>query len=392
MRASIVIASHNEGDLLRKTVQSCAETVGDLDCEIVVHDDASEDDCAERLRRDPAGAKVSVGTGRTGASKSKDTAARLSRGDVLVFLDAHCKPEPGAIEKLVESVESWNGEAILAPRIVPLDPDRWENRPGYRCVGCWLDLEWLRCGHLETRQMSIRSDRRGRRYYEQPIMIGCCFAMTRGLYETLRGHDTDMRSWGCEDLDLGLKCWLLGHSLLIDPDAIIGHRFREQNTTYSIPDEHYLSNEIRMARKNFQEPAWEDWLQRFRECLSEDRFDAAWRCFEEARESAEVERDDLMSRRPRDEYQYAATFGLAWPLTLASSPIPAPATPLRPRFSKTDRQYLTIHPTTHEPPPPEDDETGPTADEPEDEEPTPGDVTPPTDDSAAMILTPVVLA
>src|SRR5262245_43337487 len=44
MRASIVIAALNEGDLLWKTVKSCRETAGHLkDCEIVVADDASTD-------------------------------------------------------------------------------------------------------------------------------------------------------------------------------------------------------------------------------------------------------------------------------------------------------------------------------------------------------------
>jgi glycosyltransferase involved in cell wall biosynthesis len=393
MRASIVIASHNEADLLRKTVHSCAETIGDLDCEIVVYDDASEDDCVERLRRDPGGAKISVGTSRSGASRSKDAAAQRSSGDVLVFLDAHCKPEPGAIEGLVQGVESWNGEAIIAPRVVSLDPERWENQPGYRCVGCWLDLEWLRCGTLETRDMTARLDRRGRRFYEEPSMIGCSFAMTRGLYERLRRHDTDMQSWGCEDLDLGLKCWLMGYSILIDPDAIIGHRFRERNDTYAVPDEHYLSNEIRMARKNFQEPAWEDWFERFRECLSEDRFDAAWSCFEQDRESAEVERDYLLSRRPRDEYQYAATFGLAWPLTLPSSPLPAPARSLRPRFSKTHRQYLTIHSTSHEAPvldPEEEEPTSPA--EPREDETAPPDEIAPAESTSSAVLSPLVLS
>ena len=51
MRVSIVIASHNEGEALSKTIESCIETSGDLDCEIVVADDASTD----RLRRSVEG-------------------------------------------------------------------------------------------------------------------------------------------------------------------------------------------------------------------------------------------------------------------------------------------------------------------------------------------------
>jgi hypothetical protein len=43
MRASIIVAAHNEGDRLWRTVASCSETSAGLDCEIVIADDASWD-------------------------------------------------------------------------------------------------------------------------------------------------------------------------------------------------------------------------------------------------------------------------------------------------------------------------------------------------------------
>ena len=52
--------------------------------------------------------------------------------------------------------------------------------------------------------------------------------MSRKLYERLRGVDRDMREWGSEDLDLGLKAWLMGHSILNDPYATVAHRFLHQ--------------------------------------------------------------------------------------------------------------------------------------------------------------------
>jgi hypothetical protein len=40
MRISVVVASHNEGELLWKTVRSCLEAVEGLDAEVLVADDA----------------------------------------------------------------------------------------------------------------------------------------------------------------------------------------------------------------------------------------------------------------------------------------------------------------------------------------------------------------
>jgi GT2 family glycosyltransferase len=352
MRASIAIASHNEGELLWKTVRSCKETLAGLECEIVVVDDASEDDTVAQLRRHESDVQLIVSPERQGVSPAKDLAARSSCGDVIVFLDAHCKPELGAIARLVQDVENWDGQAIISPRIDPLDPVRWENQPNPSCSGFWLDLEWFHSGWFQGEDLKLVRNDRGRPFHEQPCLVGCCLALTRDLYETLRGFDRDMRFWGVEDLDLGLKCWLMGYRNLVDQEAVIGHRFREENLTYTVPSEHFYANQLRMARKNFGEPAWTDWIARCRRTSPEDLWEKTWSCFQQGLRTLEEERDYLMRRRTRDEYEYAAEFGLTWPLILASSPIPPPDEPTRPRFAEPKRAIPTIKTPTRRPPPP----------------------------------------
>ena len=51
MRATIVIAAHNEGTLLGKTVDSVKQTLGSLEAEIVVVDDASTDGSVQEVQR-----------------------------------------------------------------------------------------------------------------------------------------------------------------------------------------------------------------------------------------------------------------------------------------------------------------------------------------------------
>ncbi len=51
MRLSLVIAAHNEGSSLWKTVQSCVETCAGLDYEIVIADDASWDGCIDEVQK-----------------------------------------------------------------------------------------------------------------------------------------------------------------------------------------------------------------------------------------------------------------------------------------------------------------------------------------------------
>jgi GT2 family glycosyltransferase len=364
MRASIVIGSHNEGDRLWKTVGSCLETTEGLDCEIVVADDASEDGSVEEVRKRYSEVRVVLAPQRRGVSTTKDQAARSSRGDVLVFLDAHCKPEPGAISRLVSDVEEWGGEAIVSPKIVALDAERWECGTSRGVYGFWLELERFRCGWMGRKEMDAIQGPRNRTYYQQPSMIGCSVAMTRDLYEGLQGFDTGMLSHGSEDIDFGLKAWLMGHAALVDPEPVIGHRFAPRHDNYTVPWEHVHLNRMRMARKNYSDVTWNSWVELSRRQVNQKHWQGACNLFEKSREGLERERDFLMGRRTRDEFRYALEYGLTWPLTVPGSPYPAPDGPIRSRFSRLNASELgvgreprlNIPEASHEPPDGDDEE------------------------------------
>jgi GT2 family glycosyltransferase len=254
MRASLVIAAHTEGQALSRTLDSCIETTFGLDCEIVVVDDASDDGSVAAAEHRFPEIRVVRHEARLGTSPAKDAGARQARGEVLVFLDGHTRPEDGAVARLVEDVEHLRGEAIVTPAVAALDVDRWRNT-GQIGHGYRLELETLDCGWLPLGRMrQVRE--RGRPFYESPALIGCALAIGRELYDALGGFDAHMRYWGVEDLDLGLRCWLLGHRILHDPQAAIGHRFRQRFDNYAVPPESFLANQLRMARKCFTETVW----------------------------------------------------------------------------------------------------------------------------------------
>ncbi|MBL8812383.1 MAG: glycosyltransferase, partial [Planctomycetaceae bacterium] len=319
MRLSLIIAAHNEGPALWKTVASCVETCAGLDYEIVVADDASFDDSLVELRRRfPSIRLVSVDE-RQGASPAKDLGAQEARGEVLIFLDGHCKPEDGAIRRLLEGVEQQQGQAIITPGIAALDVERWKSSPRQIGHGYFVELEDFHCGWLPLSELHLVQEKR-RRFYESPALIGCALALSRELYDDLRGFDPHMRMWGVEDLDFGLKCWLMGHRILHDPEAIVGHRFRRSFDNYSVPVEHIAVNQLRMARKNFTDGVWSSWLTACRERHQgalpehpEGLWARIWELFLERRESVEHERSYLLARRKHDEFWFAEKFGLSWP-------------------------------------------------------------------------------
>ncbi len=307
MWGSIVIAAHNEGDPLVRTVESVRETAWALGLEILVADDASTDGLVERLAEAAPEARVVRHHHRRGSSPTKDTGARNARGDILIFLDGHTKPEPGAIFKLLKNVEELKGDAIFMPRVPALDVERWENAPGPAGYGFRLVLPDLDGHWLGPSQMHRRGP-----YFESPTLCGCCFAISRGLYEKLRGFDPHLIQWGPEDFDLGLKAWLLGHPILSDPLPTIGHRFRKE-FPYLVAPESVLANKIRIAWKNFTPEGFQAWLEVFQPRHAADLWALAWSLFQERWESAEEERQYLLGLRVHDESWFARTFGCEWP-------------------------------------------------------------------------------
>jgi GT2 family glycosyltransferase len=295
-------------------VQSCLETREQLDCDVVVADDASSDGSVEELRRRFPEVQVVAHAERQGVSPTRDLAARTSPGDVLVFLDSHCKPEPGAIARLVADVEELDGQAVVTPRVAMLDCQHWRNDLSRAGNGSRMDLERFDyCGFLRAERMRLYWGPTSHRFYESPALLGCCLAVSRTLYEKLWGFDPGMRVWGVEDLDFGLKAWLLGHPVLHDAVPVVGHHFRTSFDNYPVPGGHVVANQLRMARKHFSDPVWDEWVQRGCARQPVSLWESAWQIFEQGRASVERERGYLLTHRRRDEFWYAARFGLAWP-------------------------------------------------------------------------------
>lgn len=318
MRVSIVIAVHNEREHLEKTIASSVAGCATLDHEIIVADDASSDlDEQDLIKRYP-GIRVSSSRERLGPSPTKDRGARIATGDILLFLDAHCAVEPDAISRLVEAVESGPEDAIIIPTVAALDTETWTTKQNRQGHGYVITLDTFLGQWISLRQMKS-VEIQGRALYESPSLMGCALAIRKTLYETLDGFDPDMRFWGIEDVDLALRCWMLGGQVLHDPQAIIGHRFQPSFSNYSAPREHIVANQMRMARKHLSEAAWKDWLQRCQARLaglgadSEGLYEAAWTLFSERRESVEEQRAYVLGSRVRDEFWYAERFGLSWP-------------------------------------------------------------------------------
>jgi len=200
----------------------------------------------------------------------------------------------------------------VSPSIANLDVARWENVPNQVGHGFAVALETFELSWLTLEAMPLQA---GTRFRAQPTFMGCVVAVSRGLYDRLWGFDTGMLVYGTEDVDLGVRAWLMGHPVLHDPEPVVGHRFRQNGGGQGVPWKHFLSNHLRMARKIFSDPVWFDWLDRYSVRQPAALWEEGWQQYLAGNESVERERAYLVANRCHDEFWYARTFGQGWPQT-----------------------------------------------------------------------------
>ncbi len=237
---SIILPVHNEGERLRRTLEAIRETA-EAEYEIVVVNDGSTDGGCDFLRSGPGGFEnvtlVDLER-RHGVAGARTLGVARAAAPVLIFMDAHCVPRGGWLQRIL--VELHQPDAgIVAPQISSLE------RPGATTFGLTLrdkelGVEWL--------------PRWGSEPYAVPLVGGGCMAMRREFFDHVGGFEP-MRSFGMEDVELCIRCWLSGYTVTMVPEAEVAHLFKKDGFPIGWHD--LLYNRLRTAVLHFEGPQLE---------------------------------------------------------------------------------------------------------------------------------------
>ncbi len=106
---SVVIPNRNGAATIGRCLEAAFGSRYD-NFEVIVVDDASEDDSLEQIRRFPC--RVVCVPRHGGAARARNAGAGASRGEVLFFTDADCLLEPDALARAVQSLRGDTGLAV----------------------------------------------------------------------------------------------------------------------------------------------------------------------------------------------------------------------------------------------------------------------------------------
>ncbi|KAL0859351.1 hypothetical protein ABMA27_011143 [Loxostege sticticalis] len=174
------------------------------------------------------------------------TGAKAARGDVLIFLDAHCEVGHDWLRPLLQRIRH-KRDAVLTPLIDVIDQSTFslEASENFQVGGFTFmgHFTWIEVPEREKK-------RRGSDIAPtwSPTMAGGLFAINRAYYWELGAYDEQMAGWGGENLEMSFRIWQCGGTLETIPCSRVGHVFRSFHP-YGLPahtDTHGI-NTARMA-------------------------------------------------------------------------------------------------------------------------------------------------
>ncbi|XP_065522071.1 polypeptide N-acetylgalactosaminyltransferase 15 isoform X3 [Lathamus discolor] len=258
--ASVIICFHDEAwSTLLRTVHSIMDTAPKASLkDIILVDDLSQQGPLKSALSEYIskldGVKLIRSNKRLGVIRGRMLGAARATGDVLIFMDSHCECQKGWLEPLLARLSS-NRNSVVSPVIDVID---WKTFQYYHSMGLhrgvfdWkLNFHWEPVPEHEekVRQSPISPIR-------SPVVAGAVVAMDRHYFQNIGAYDSDMTTWGAENLELSIRTWLCGGSVEIIPCSRVGHVYRNHFPRAFSYEDAIVRNKIRIA---------ETWLGPFKE-------------------------------------------------------------------------------------------------------------------------------
>jgi len=234
MKITVIITALDE-PYINKTIDGIIESDNGSLEEIIVIDDVS------KIPIQHSEARVIRNKERKGLIWGRNYATELSKSDIIISIDPHCKITSRRWLSVISERLEKNYNCIAVPKTYCLNPETWEefnrDKPGFKTIWNWsLDFWW--------KMPPTRGP-------YTPAFAGHCFAFTKSWWEYCGGFDTGMNIWGGENIEFALRTWLFGGTVEV-VDCFVSHWFKER-FQYEMKMSVLLENKARMAESWFDD-------------------------------------------------------------------------------------------------------------------------------------------
>jgi GT2 family glycosyltransferase len=181
--------------------------------EIWLIDNASTDGSVRHVAERFPWVRVVESEANLGFSRAYNRAAAMCGSEYVAFLNNDTRVGPEFLSALHRARAAHPETKAVAARIMSWDGTRIDFAGAETCFS----------GH--ARQRDVGESAEGREFTETPLLFGCAGGLMfdRETFIGIGGFDPDYFSF-LEDVDLGWRGALLGHSTWFAPDAVVRHK------------------------------------------------------------------------------------------------------------------------------------------------------------------------
>ncbi|XP_050423671.1 N-acetylgalactosaminyltransferase 7 [Adelges cooleyi] len=233
-RTSVIIVFHNEGwsSLLRTVHSVLNRTPPQFLEEILLVDDFSDKENLKNkleyyIEKFNGKVRLIRNSEREGLIRTRSKGALNARGEIILFLDAHCEVGYNWLPPLVSPI-ALDRKIMTVPVIDGIDHNTWEYRPVYEKDHFFRGIfEWgmlykeIELPEQEDQKRTYKSEP-----YKSPTHAGGLFAINRDYFLELGAYDPGLLVWGGENFELSFKIWQCGGSIEWVPCSRVGHVYR----------------------------------------------------------------------------------------------------------------------------------------------------------------------
>ena len=255
LRCSAIVVTYNSAAV----IGACLEALMSEGCEIVVVDNASQDDTLRCVEEFVAWHPVRLIANEVnrGFGAAANQGAQAAGGDVFLILNPDAIAEPGAVAELMRCIETTQagavGGALLESDGQPARGFAFRRLPTLAALMFEATLvNQLWPGNpVNRRYRCLDADYAQEQPVEQPA--GACLAVTRTAWESVGGFDEQFYPVWFEDVDLCRRLLGTGSKIWYCPAARFHHSAAHSVGQLSFREKQvfWYTNMLRYARKHF---------------------------------------------------------------------------------------------------------------------------------------------
>ncbi len=206
MKLSVVILNYNVRYFLELCLKSVQDAIRNLDAEIIVVDNDSEDDSCSMVRELFPNVVLIQNKENFGFSKGNNIAVKEAKGEFLCILNPDTVVAEDTFEKLLQFSENKNRLGIVGCKLIngvgKFLPESKRNIPYVKAALLKLigNSNSYYAKHIEEEGVG-----------EVDILVGAFMFMRKVVYQEMNGFDEDYFMYG-EDIDLSYKVFKSGYS------------------------------------------------------------------------------------------------------------------------------------------------------------------------------------